>query len=156
MKGVNKKLMGVTRISNNKYKITIELGYDILGNRKRKTLNFTGTKQEAIKKEAELKSEFYHIGKAVNINDLTFEEYSQIFLEKYCKDNISLVTISGYKKALKKIIPLIGKIKLNKITPYIFSNRCKYSISTTSRQETFSFMHTNYPLLEHSLHRVSR
>ena len=32
-----KKLMGVTRISNNKYKITIELGYDILGNGKRVT-----------------------------------------------------------------------------------------------------------------------
>ncbi len=114
--------MGVTRLSNNKYKITIELGYDMLGNRKRKTENFEGTKQEAIKREAELKSQFYHIGKAVTINDLTFEEYAEIFLEKYCKDNISLVTTSGYKKSLKRIIPLIGKMKLNKITPYILDS----------------------------------
>ena len=49
------------RIGQNKYKITIELGYDILGNRKRKTINFTGTKSEAIKREAELKTEFYHL-----------------------------------------------------------------------------------------------
>ena len=34
MKG---ELMAINKIDNNKYKITIELGYDILGNRKRKT-----------------------------------------------------------------------------------------------------------------------
>ena len=44
--------MGITRLSNNKYKIIIELGYDILGNRKRKTATINGTKQDAIKKEA--------------------------------------------------------------------------------------------------------
>ncbi len=40
--------MSITRISTNKYKIVIELGYDILGNRKRKTETFLGTKSEAI------------------------------------------------------------------------------------------------------------
>lgn len=47
--------MAIKKIDVNKYKITIELGYDILGNRKRKTINFTGTKSEAIKREAELR-----------------------------------------------------------------------------------------------------
>ena len=72
--------MSITRLSNNKYKIIIELGYDILGNRKRLTKTVNGTKNEAIKIEADLKSKYYHIGKANNISDLTFEEYSQIFL----------------------------------------------------------------------------
>lgn len=149
--------MGVTRISNNKYKITIELGYDILGNRKRKTLNFTGTKQEAIKKEAELKSEFYHIGKAVNINDLTFEEYSQIFLEKYCKDNISLVTISGYKKALKKILPLIGKIKLNKISPYILDSMYqKLRVGVDGRQLGYHSQYGYYKLINVMINQAIR
>ena len=53
--------MAIKKIDVNRYKITIELGYDILGNRKRKTINFSGTKAEAIKKEAELKIEFYHM-----------------------------------------------------------------------------------------------
>ena len=35
--------MSIKRLSNNKYKITIELGYDILGNRKRKTDPFNHT-----------------------------------------------------------------------------------------------------------------
>ena len=41
---VKGELMAIKKIDVNKYKITIELGYDILGNRKRKTINFTGTK----------------------------------------------------------------------------------------------------------------
>lgn len=114
--------MAINKIDINKYKITIELGYDILGNRKRKTEIFNGTKQEAIKREAELKSEFYHIGKTMKINDLTFEELSEIFIEKYCIPNISRVTTFGYKKSLKRINPIIGKIKLNKITPLILDN----------------------------------
>ena len=114
--------MGITKLSNNKYKVIIELGYDVLGNRKRKTEIINGTKQEAIKREAELKSEFYHIGKAVNISDLTFEELSETFIEKYCVPNLSRVTTYGYKKYLSKINPLIGKMKLSKITPYVLDN----------------------------------
>lgn len=114
--------MAINKIDINKWKITIELGYDILGNRKRKTEVFNGTKQEAIKREAELKSKFYHIGKTMKINDLTFEELSDIFIEKYCIPNISRVTTFGYKKSLARINPIIGKIKLNKITPLILDN----------------------------------
>ncbi len=114
--------MAINKIDVNKYKITIELGYDILGNRKRKTEIFNGTKPEAIKREAELKSEFYHIGKTMKINDLTFEELSEIFIEKYCIPNISQVTTFGYKKSLARINPIIGKIKLNKITPLILDD----------------------------------
>ena len=90
--------MAIKKIDVNKYKITIELGYDILGNRKRKTINFTGTKSEAIKREAELKTEFYHMGESKRITDLTFKDLSEIFIEKYCKPNISAVTTCGYKK----------------------------------------------------------
>ncbi len=119
MKG---ELMAVKKIDTNKYKITIELGYDILGNRKRKTFNFTGTKAEAIKKEAELKTEFYHIGESKKISDLTFRELSEIFIERYCKPNISRVTTHGYKKSLKKILPIIGNKKLKDITPFVLDS----------------------------------
>ena len=114
--------MAVKKIDTNKYKITIELGYDILGNRKRKTFNFTGTKAEAIKKEAELKTEFYHIGESKKISDLTFRELSEIFIERYCKPNISRVTTHGYKKSLKKILPIIGNKKLKDITPFVLDS----------------------------------
>ena len=47
--------MAIRKMDTNKYKITIELGHDIVGNRKRKTENFSGTKQEAIRREAHIK-----------------------------------------------------------------------------------------------------
>ena len=39
--------MGIVKLSNNEYKIVIELGYDILGKRKRKTKKINGTLAEA-------------------------------------------------------------------------------------------------------------
>lgn len=114
--------MAIKKIDTNKYKITIELGYDILGNRKRKTFNFMGTKSEAIKKEAELKTEFYHMGESKKISDLTFKDLSEIFIERYCKPNISLVTTNGYQKSLKKVLPIIGNRKLKDITPFVLDS----------------------------------
>lgn len=114
--------MGFKKLSNNKYKISVELGYDILGNRKRKTEIFCGSFNDMKKREAELMQNYYHIGNVRNVNDLTFERYSEIFLNKYCKDNISLVTIDGYECSLKRILPIIGKVKLNKITPLMLDS----------------------------------
>lgn len=114
--------MAITKIGEKKYKITIELGYDILGNRKRKTLNFEGTKSEATKKEAELKSEYYHIGESKRISDLTMNELAEMFIEKYCKPNISPITTHGYQKSLKKILPIIGNKKIKDITPYVLDS----------------------------------
>jgi len=140
--------MGLKRLSNNKYKITIELGYDILGNRKRKVETFNGTKEEAIKRESELSRQYYHIGKSTKISDLTFEEYSKIFLEKYCKDNIGLVTIDGYNKSLKRILPIIGKIKLNKITPLILDNMYQQlKIGSTKQVLGYHSMYAFYKLI---------
>lgn len=139
--------MSITRLSNNKYKIIIELGYDILGNRKRLTKTVNGTKNEAIKIEADLKSKYYHIGKVNNISDLTFEEYSQIFLSKYC-DKISLVTKDGYEKSLKRILPIIGKIKLNKITPLVLDNMYqKLKIGKNNQVLGYHSMYGYYKLI---------
>lgn len=139
--------MSVTRLSNNKYKIIIELGYDILGNRKRLTKTISGSKNEAIKVEADLKAKYYHIGKANSLTDLTFEEYSEIFLKRYC-NNISLVTRDGYEKSLKRIIPIIGKIKLNKINPLILDNMYQeLKVGKTKQALGYHSMYAYYKLI---------
>lgn len=46
--------MAIKKIDTNKYRIFIELGYDILGNRRRKTVTFCETKSETIKKRQNL------------------------------------------------------------------------------------------------------
>ncbi len=139
--------MSISRLSNNKFKITIELGYDILGNRKRKIERFNGTKSEAVIREAELKKQYYHIGNVSNISDLTFEEFSQIFMAKYCA-NIGLITKDGYEKSLKRILPIIGKIKLNKITPLILDNLyLKLKIGEKGQELGYHSMYSFYKLI---------
>lgn len=140
--------MAIKKIDTNKYKITIELGYDILGNRKRKTINFTGTKQEATKKEAELKTEYYHIGESKRISDLTFEDLSTLFIEKYCKPNISVVTTHGYKKSLARILPVIGNKKLKDITPLVLDNMYqKLKIGKTGKELGYESMYNLYKIV---------
>ena len=139
--------MSISRLSNNKFKITIELGYDVLGNRKRKIERFSGTKNEAVIREAELKKQYYHIGNVSNISDLTFEEFSQIFMAKYCA-NIGLITKDGYEKSLKRILPIIGKIKLNKITPLILDNLyLKLKIGEKGQELGYHSMYSFYKLI---------
>ena len=90
--------------------------------RRRKTEIVNGTLTEARMKEAELRNKYYHIGNVENVSDITLEQYSELFLKRYCQNNMSLVTISGYQDSLKRIIPIIGKEKLNKITPLMLDN----------------------------------
>lgn len=146
--------MSISRLSNNKFKITIELGYDILGNRKRKIERFSGTKNEAVIREAELKKQYYHIGNVSNISDLTFEEFSQIFMAKYCA-NIGLITKDGYEKSLKRILPIIGKIKLNKITPLILDNLyLKLKIGEKGQELGYHSMYSFYKLINVMLNQA--
>lgn len=140
--------MGFKKLSNNKYKISVELGYDILGNRKRKTEIFHGSFNDMKKREAELMQMYYHVGNVRNVNDLTFEQYSDIFLDKYCKDNISLVTMDGYEEALQRILPLIGKVKLNKITPLMLDSMYQHlKIGKSKKVLGYHSMYTFYKLI---------
>lgn len=132
--------MSCKRIGENKYRIVVELGFDIFGKRKRKTEIFNGNYKDATLREAELIKKYYHKGERIIINDLTFEEYSNIFLKKYCLDNVSNVTIKSYKQLLSKINPLIGDIKLKKINTYtldsLYHRLKKGEIKSTRNPET--------------------
>lgn len=45
-----------------------------------------------------------------------------MFIEKYCKPNISNVTTHGYKKSLARINPIIDSKKIKNITPLTLDN----------------------------------
>lgn len=117
--------MSYKRISSNKYKIIIEIGFDIYGKRKRKTEVVYGSLVDVKKREAELTKKYYHSGSKINISDLTFNQYSKLFIEEYCLSNVSKVTVKSYAQLLSKISPLIGNIKLNKITTYTLDSMYK-------------------------------
>ena len=104
-------------IGNGKYKLSIEIGRDIYGKRRRKTFTLYGTKEEVIKQENELMSKYYHSGDQIKNNDLTFKELSKQYLD-YCKNNISSSTLNLYKSYLNRINKIIGSIKIDDINTY--------------------------------------
>ena len=79
------RLIGTNKNGVKKWRITIELGKDIFGKRQRYDKPFCGTLAEVKIKHAELMKEYYHRGKTANIKDLTFAQYSEIFIKKYCE-----------------------------------------------------------------------
>lgn len=116
--------MGCNKLSNNNKmrKIVIEVGYDIYGKRIRKTENFYGTNEEYKKRKNELMSQYYHKSNMININDLTFKQYGAIFIEYCHKSKVSKITIRGYEQMLNIINPIIGHLKLKKITTFQLDN----------------------------------
>ena len=135
---LNRRLkMALKNIGVEKYKITVELGVDVFKKRRRKIVTFNGTKEAAKKEEARLKNEYYHKLNSIKTNDLTFKEFSTLFIEKYCK-----------KVSLERIIPIIGDIKLNRINPYILDNMYdKLSIGITGKELGYCSMYNFYKLI---------
>lgn len=99
------------------YEAYIIVGYDVLTGRPiRKHRIFNGTSEDAKIWYADLVKKYYHKGEKLNLTKITFEEYSNLFIERYCVPNIGVVTIKDYKGLLKDINPLIGDKQLDKIT----------------------------------------
>lgn len=119
------KQIGVNKNGVKKFKITIELGKDIFGKRDRYYETFYGTTAEVKIRDAELTKQYYHKGNVANVKDITFAQYSEIFLKKHCEGNISLTAINNYKRLLKYILPYIGHLKLSKITHIILEEMYK-------------------------------
>ena len=111
--------MSYIKISKNLYEITIEAGFDVTGKRKRIKRRIHGTKEEIELKHAELMKKYYHKGKTLNLNDMTFEEYSNIFIKNYCEVNVSKVTLKDYQQMLNRILPLLGSTKLKKVSTFM-------------------------------------
>ncbi len=104
--------MSCKKISNNKYRIVVEMGYDILGKRMRKIETFSGSFEEAKQREITLMKEYYHKGKKTNLNSLSFKEYSELYMREYCLNNVSKRSYFDNEYMLSEIIPYIGNVKL--------------------------------------------
>lgn len=142
------KQVGIAKNGKKKYKITIELGKDILGKRQRITRDFTGTLAEVKIKDAELTKQYYHKGNNANVKELTFEQYSEVFIKKHCEGNIGLVTIKNYKRLLRDIMPYLGSYKLDKITPAMLDTMYqKLRKGQKGKELSYNSMYDYYKLI---------
>lgn len=111
-----------TKNGLNIYETVIEVGYDIDGKRKRIKRRHTGNNESAEIWYANLVKEYYHKSNKIHITDMTFRDYSNLFIEKYCISNVSKITLRGYREYLKVILSFIGDYKLTNITTFMLDN----------------------------------
>ena len=142
------KQIGIAKNGKKRYKITIELGKDILGKRQRVIRYFVGTLAEVKIKDAELIKQYYHKGNNANIKELTFQQYAEVFIKKHCEGNIGLVTIKNYKRLLRDMIPFLGSYKLDKITPAMLDTMYqKLRKGQKGKELSYNSMYDYYKLI---------
>lgn len=140
--------IGIDKKGKKVFQITIELGKDIFGNRDRYFQTFHGTVAEVKVLDAELTKKYFHKGNNANVKELTFEQYSEIFIQKHCEGNIGLVTIKNYKRLLRDIMPYLGSYKLDKITPAMLDTMYqKLRKGQKGKELSYNSMYDYYKLI---------
>jgi len=140
--------IGIDKKGKKVFQITIERGKDIFGKRDRFTQKFHGTVAEVKVLDAELTKKYFHKGQNANVKELTFQQYSEIFIKKHCEGNIGLVTINNYKRLLRNILPLIGSYKLSKITPAMLDTMYqKLKKGQKGKELSYNSMYDYYKLV---------
>jgi len=106
------------------YFIMVSCGYDLDGKQLRKNMTFTPPVgmtpkqiEKAVNEEATLFERKVKLGQVLDSN-VSFFEFSQRWLSDYAELHLAPKTLSRYKDLLKRIIPAIGHIKLEKLQPH--------------------------------------
>ena len=99
------------------WELTIDLGKDSAGKRRRKFVNVKGTKAEAQKKLRELLTTLDK-GMSVDTSKATVAEFLEQWLTDYAETNTAPRTVQGYRGVVRRyLVPSVGRIPLVKLTP---------------------------------------
>ncbi len=109
---------------NGKYFIMVSTGYDSTGKQIRKTMTYKpepGMTQKQIEKTVNEHTVMFEkkvLSGQVLDGGVTFADFSERWMRDYAEPNLAPKTLSRYKAMLKRILPEIGHIKLDKLQPH--------------------------------------
>lgn len=116
--------MATIKQRGDSYKITVSCGYDLNGKQIRRHLTWTpepGMTKRQIQKEldrqAVLFEEKCRNGQVLDGN-IKFAEFAEKWFADYAEKQLRPTTIAGYRWALKRTLPAIGHIRLDKLRPH--------------------------------------
>lgn len=108
----------------NSYKITVSCGYDSAGKQIRRHTTWTpptGMTARQIEKELDrqkiLFEEKCHSGRVLDGN-IRFADFAEKWMEDYAIPQLRKTTVESYKFYLKRTLPAIGHIRLDKLQPH--------------------------------------
>lgn len=129
---------------NGKYFIMVSTGYDSTGKQIRKTMTYKpepSMTQKQIEKavnEQAVTFEKKVLSGQVLDGSVTFADFAERWMRDYAEPNLAPKTLSRYKAMLKRILPEIGHIKLDKLQPHhIVELNSSLSGDTNRRGITF-------------------
>ena len=106
------------------YRITVSCGYDMDGKQIRKSTTWKpepGMTKKQIEKELErqkvLFEEKVNNGLFVGEN-IKFASFAELWFKNYGKEHLKATTYKNYRDCMKRILPAIGHIPLNKLQPH--------------------------------------
>ena len=110
------------------YRITVSAGYDMQGRQIKKRMTWApphGMTEKQIKKELErqkvLFEERVRSGQILD-GSIRFSDYADYWLEEYAEKQLRPSTVAGYKDMLRRIVPALGNIKLDRLQPKDLKN----------------------------------
>lgn len=81
------------------------------------------TKTEALKEGTQKLNEYNNAGTVLKPSELSFADFLDLYIEKYCKNELEPETVAGYEKKIRLYIkPFLGDYKLKAINPMILSD----------------------------------
>lgn len=102
----------------NKYRLTVDKGFDADGNRIRYRKTISAKNNRAAENELALFITEIDKGMFINNSGYTVKELAELFLKQYCEKNLAPRTYYSYKYELeKRILPHIGHIKIKDLKP---------------------------------------
>ena len=116
--------MATIKQRGDSYKITVSCGYDLNGKQIRRRMTWKpedGMTARQIKKEldrqAVLFEEKCRNGQVLDGN-MKFAEFAEKWFADYAEKQLRPTTVAGYRWALKRTLPAIGHIRLDKLQPH--------------------------------------
>lgn len=115
--------MATIQKHGNGYKIVVSCGYDMYGKQIRRSMTWTpkpGMTARQIDKELErqkvLFEEKCHTGQVLEGN-IKFADFAEKWFKEHAEKRLRPTTVAGYRRLMKRILPAIGHIRLDRLRP---------------------------------------
>ena len=107
----------IRRRGKNSWELTVDLGHDSNGKRRRKFVNVRGKKADAERRLRELITQVEG-GVSLDSSKVTVAEFLERWLFDYAETNTSPRTVQGYHGVVQRyLVPKFGTLALAKLTP---------------------------------------
>ena len=116
--------MATSEKRGSSYRITVSCGYDINGKQLRKSTTWKpepGMTSRQIAKELErqkvLFEEKCRTGQVLD-GSIRLADFLDLWFRDYAEKQLRKTTVDGYRKCLKRVLPALGHIRLDKLQPH--------------------------------------